>query len=712
MRSVHLLVACLLLSVFSTAGEVGGERFAGFRLPYYRDDGSLAWVLETEEIRRLGENEVELLSPKVSVYSGERGAEWVSSILTAAKGAMELKSQQVVPSSPNASLSGGVKILLLDREGKATGSLSSDTLDWDGESETASGGGEATLEFEQNWVRGTGFKFEMATGRFHLEKDISGTLGGFSLPTAFSEEQMPVEVECAGPTLFDIQEKKIQMHNDVKATSADNVLTTAFLAVTIGEERALTSLEAEGDVEIRSARLVGSADRLDWSAETNVVRFEGSPLRLSSGEWSYVAEKGEYHPGVDRFLAAGVSRVEYTGEESVMVSFDQPGELEATEEVVVLRGRPEVVGLLGEGRLSSDMLLLRRGAEKDEQIIEASGNVTLEQGEAALTCSRLTFAREEHRLDARDDVRVKHPEMSLNAARLMLDLDENNESVVLGEAKGVELSSDGFFAEAEEAVWSPGPGGEPGVTEFASSVVGSGKLTLTGKPRVEVENAQLAGEAALSDKLVLKADERITFDFEKGVIEPVGSPEIRSGDMLIRARRLRVILDDPPAKTVKEVEGDGGVYVTNGRIRAEAESLRAYGTGERSIQLMRDIRIRYPIEEKEYSGEAVITATGSAKWDVAKGMLEITRDIILLMEPYKAKGDRAEAKISGETNQLNSITLYGKPAMVEGTGFSVPAEEITALVNERRVKVRKGSRGIWHVRGKGDENQSAEETAE
>ena len=127
---------------------------------------------------------------------------------------------------------------------------------------------------------------------------------------------------------------------------------------------------------------------------------------------------------------------------------------------------------------------------------------------------------------------------------------------------------------------------------------------------------------------------------------------------------------------------------------------------------MRDIRIHYPIEEKEYSGEAVITATGSAKWDVAKGMLEITRDVILLMEPYKAKGDRAEAKISAETNQLDFITLYGKPAVVEGMGFSVPAEEITALVNERRIKIRKGSQGIWHVREKSDENQSGEEAAE
>ena len=609
MRSKCLVIACALFASFAMASDMGGERFTGFRLPYYRDDGTLAWVLESEEIRRTGEGEVQLLSPKVTVYSGESGSEWISSILTAAKGKTELGSEQMLPSSPNASLSGGVKISVLDQEGNATGSLSTDALDWDGKSETASGAGEATIEFEESRVRGTGYRFEIKEERFHLEKDISGTLVDFQLPAASSEGRASADVKCAGPAVFDLLNRKVELNDGVVAESEDDELTAEFLALSFGEGPTLTSLEASGDVNVSSSRFEGTADRVGWDAKTNVVQFEGKPLELSSGKWSYVADGGEYDAGLDRFLVRGVRTAEYEGEEPVKVEFAGPGELESTQDLATLRGRPVVSGLLGEGTLAADTMRLHQGTETRGQALEAAGDVVLEQGGAVLTCLWLEYADDEHRLEARDDVLVVHPEGSLSAASLVLVLSEDNEGVALARAREVELRSYEFSAWAEEAEWGVGEGGRSGLSGLASSALGSGVLTLTGKPRVQVRGVRVADDVELPDEMVLTAEERVVVDLEKGMIEPVGSPEIRSGDIVIRSERLKVILDKPPegskrGMAVGEIEGGGGVYVTDGRIRAEAESLRAYGAGRKSIKLMRDVRIRYPIEREEYTGEA------------------------------------------------------------------------------------------------------------
>jgi len=717
MRLKCLAIALALFACFAMASDMGGERFTGFRLPYYRDDGTLAWVLESEEIRRTGEGEVQLLSPKVTVYSGEGGSEWISSILTAAKGKTELGSEQMLPSSPNASLSGGVRISVLDQEGEMTGLLSTDALDWDGKSEAASGAGEATIEFEESRVRGMGYRFEIKEERFHLERDISGTLVDFQLPAASSEGRASADVKCAGPAVFDLRKRKVELNDGVVVESEDDELTAEFLALSFGEGATLTSLEANGDVDVNSSRFEGSADRVGWDAKTNVVEFEGEPLRLSSGKWSYVADRGEYDAGLDRFLVRGVKTAEYEGEETVKVEFAESGELESTQELATLRGRPVVSGLLGEGTLTADTMRLHRGVETTEQALEATGDVVLEQGAAALTCSWLEYVGKEHRLEARDDVLAVHPDGSLSAASLVLVLSEDNEGVALARAREVELGSDEFSAWAEEAEWGVGEVGSSGLAGLASSALGSGTLTLIGKPRVHVRSVRVADEVELPEELVLTAEERVVVDLEKGAIEPVGSPEIRSGDIVIRSERLKVILDKPQegserGMAVGEVAGGGGVYVTDGRVSAEAESIRAYGAGRKAIKLMRDVRIRYPIETVEYTGEAMISAAGTAEWDLETGYLEISREVSLEMDPYRAKGDLATAKISPETNELEVVTLYGKPATVEGVDFSVPSEEITALVEERRVKIKKGYRGTWHIRGKSDEDQPGEEAAE
>jgi len=717
MRSKSLMAACILAAVLSMGAEVGRERFKGFRLPYYDDDGRLAWVLESEEIRRIGESEVEMLAPKVSVYGGEKGEEWISSTLTAARGMTGLAAEQVLPSSPNASLSGGVRISVFDQDGNARGSLVSDAMAWDGETETASGNGEATIEFEQNLVKGTGFRFEIERGVFSLEREISGVLAGFDLPAALSEERIPIEVECGGPGLFSLQERKVELRDDVEAKTGEGVLGAELLTLTVGEGRTLTSLEAEGGVEVKAARYEGSADRLSWSEKTEVLRFEGNPLRLASGEWSYVAERGEYDASGDRFVASGVRKVERAGEDELSVEFEGPGELEATGDEVVLRGRPVLTGLLDDGTLAADALVVRRGGGNDVQTLEASGDALLKQGEVSLGASWLSYAVGEHRIDAHDDVQVTHPDVVVSAASLSLMLTESNDGILSGEADDVEVESAEFSARAGQATWVPGESSKEGVPILASSAFGSGMLTLAGKPRVKVVDAEIIGGEGDYGELVLTAEEKVVVDFEKGMIEPVGSPEIRSGDVLIRSERLRAILDrqmggEGEQMVVREVEGDGGVHVTKERIRAEAESVRAYGAGRRSIQLERDITIHYPVEEEEYEGEAVVTAAGVARWDMEAGTVEMVKDVVLMMPPYRARGERAWAKLSAEGNDVEVISLYGKPAVIEGTDFAVPSEEITALVAERRVKIRKGYQGTWHVREKGDENQSSEEAAE
>jgi LPS export ABC transporter protein LptC/lipopolysaccharide transport protein LptA len=259
----YLIVFTLLMSMSAYASaEDPQQKFQGFNLEGFAEDGSKSWDVNGDTADILGE-EIKLTNVDANTY-GERkmNVKAKTGFVNQASGKMRLKEDVVITSE----------------EGQQ---LTTDSLDWDRTSNVVTTQDEVKIMDERFSAIGTGMEARPNLKLAQLNKDV--TMYVDTQPE--SEDDSLVTVTCDGPVVIDQAQGKATFEDNVVAIQGDRTLKADVMEIFFNEDMStISSMICLGNVQIMQGENKTFAEKAVYNAQTKKLTLSGRPKLILQTE--------------------------------------------------------------------------------------------------------------------------------------------------------------------------------------------------------------------------------------------------------------------------------------------------------------------------------------------------------------------------------------------------------------------------------------------
>ena len=259
----HILIF-LLLFCFSAyaAAEDPGQKFQGFNLEGFADDGSKSWDVNGDTADIEGQ-EIKLTNVDANTY-GERtmNVKAKTGFVNQTSGKMRLEKDVVITSD----------------EGQQ---LITDSLDWDRNADLVTTEDDVKIVDERFSAYGSGMRAQPGQKLAQLNRDV--TMYVDTVPE--SEDDNLVTITCDGPVVIDQAEGKATFEDNVVAVQTDRTLKADVMEVYFNEDMSsISSMICIGNVVIMQGGNKTYAEKAVYNAQTKKMTLSGRPKLIIQTE--------------------------------------------------------------------------------------------------------------------------------------------------------------------------------------------------------------------------------------------------------------------------------------------------------------------------------------------------------------------------------------------------------------------------------------------
>ena len=257
-------ILMLLLFCFSAhaAAEDPQQKFQGFNLEGFADDGSKSWDVNGDTADILGQD-IMLTNVDANMY-GERtmNVKAKTGYMNQTSGKMRLQEDVVITSD----------------EGQQ---LMTDSLDWDRNADLVTTDDDVRIVDTRFSATGSGMKAQPGMKLAQLNKDV--TMYVDTVPE--SQDDNLVTITCDGPVVIDQAAGKATFEDNVVAVQTDRTLKADIMEIYFNQDMsAISSMICIGNVVIMQGGNKTYAEKAVYNAETQKLTLTGRPKLILQTE--------------------------------------------------------------------------------------------------------------------------------------------------------------------------------------------------------------------------------------------------------------------------------------------------------------------------------------------------------------------------------------------------------------------------------------------
>jgi LPS export ABC transporter protein LptC/lipopolysaccharide transport protein LptA len=244
------------------AAEDPQQKFQGFNLEGFADDGSKAWDVNGDTADIEGQD-IKLTNVDANMYGEQKmNVKAKTGFVNQTSGKMRLQQDVVITSD----------------EGQQ---LTTDSLDWDRNADLVTTDDDVTIVDERFSATGSGMKAQPGMKLAQLNKDV--TMYVDTQPQ--SEDDTLVTITCDGPVVIDQAAGKATFEDNVVAVQKDRTLKADIMEVYFNQDMsAISSMICIGNVVIVQGENRTYAEKAVYNADTKKLTLSGRPKLILQTE--------------------------------------------------------------------------------------------------------------------------------------------------------------------------------------------------------------------------------------------------------------------------------------------------------------------------------------------------------------------------------------------------------------------------------------------